>query len=617
MGQLKGITLSLPGSYGANSQDEIAADQALRFASLASNGVVDLSGKLTSREDFVLQTSGFSDVTDVLYRHPNVNGTDSMMSAASGVIYSGIGTLTSRFDYRAGSQVVDVGGAKTGATATGLANSAEVYGFTVSIDGAAATQISVTGSAAQTYTTLLAEINTDLVGATCVLAGGNLKIISDATGASSSVSITNAAGTASNALISTLTSFVAVRTASAGTVTNDNWQFASLSGKIYAAQAGQYFTCLNETDFAVESIVGQPWTSSPNIIMAGDGRLWAASDAAASSERTIWWSNLLDGKVWNSGDAGSINLINVWPEGADVIRGLAMANGRLIVLGLNTLLLYTMPTDHNPASMTLTDAMTNLGCIARDSVVETPYGVFFLSRGGLYKIPPLTQVTSLLAPLKVSTLIDDEMATAIAAETISLIRAWYYPKQSWYVITFPTSNKTFCVHASKNVPGIEPPVPIITTWTNSAVPFNGFAYDKDGNFYNVMRNGVGKYTGYTSDGASNAYTFEFYTQWLDHGDETKLKHLKKADMTLKAASGQAGTFRWQTDYVAGTVNTHAFTCGAAEFAENPGIGDVSVNIGRSCNVGKYGFTFTINGNAVALHRLRIFANTGATKTTTG
>jgi hypothetical protein len=217
----------------------------------------------------------------------------------------------------------------------------------------------------------------------------------------------------------------------------------------------------------------------------------------------------------------------------------------------------------------------------------------------------------------VSTLVEDELATAISAATLSAVRAWYYPKQNWYVISFPASNKTFCIHAAKSVPGIEPPVPVITTWTNSAVPFTSFAYDKDGNFFCGMRNGIAKYTGYTPDGASNAYDFEFYTQWLDHGDETKLKHLKKADMTLKAASGQTGTFRWQTDYVAGTVNTHSFTCGATEFAEDPGIGDVSVNIGRSCNVGKYGFTTAINGSAVSLHRLRVYANTGATKITTG
>ena len=730
MGTLKGVTLTLPGSYGLNTQDDIAADQALRFGALVSNGVVDQSGKLISRKDFVLQTTGYSTVLDTIYRHVTAAGADVFMSSGGGIINSGIATLTSRFDHRAGSQVVDVGGAKVGASATGLANSTEAYGFTVAVDGGAAQQVTVTGSAAQTWTNLITQIDADLTGATSAITGGNLKITSATTGASSSIAIGVGKGTASNALLTTLTNFVAARVASPGTITNDNWQFATLSGKIYAAQADQYFTCLNEDTFAVESIIGQPWVGSPNIVMAADGRLWAADDTAGTTSgyqvvtvggdktassatnlvaattytasvvidggasqsisvvgstgltfalliaqldldvsgarfemvdgnlrcisnsggagstvaitagtlfaaplngfsavetavagsatsvanrHTIWWSDLLNGKSWDGGDAGSISLINAWPEGADIVQGLAMNNGRLVVFGMNSILMYTLPADHDPGSMSLTDVATNIGCIARDSVVETPYGVFFLARSGIYRTEPLTQVTSLLRPVPVSTLIEDEVQTAIDAETLKTVRAWYYPRERWYVITFPTSNKSFCVHVAKNVPGIEPPVPVITTWKNSAVPFNGFAYDVNGDFFNAMRNGIGKYTGYTSDGASNGYDLELYTQWLDHGDETKLKHLKKLDFVLEAASGQTGTARWLTDFAAGTVNTVAFTCSSTEFAENPGMGRVSVNIGRSCNVGKYGFTATISGNAVAVHRMKIYANTGAAK----
>lgn len=614
MGILKGVRFPKPGSFGITTQDDIAADDTLkRFSSVATNFVIDATGKLCAREDFVLQTAGFTDTLDVVYTHRANDGTETVMSAGSGVVYSGISTLTSRFDYRQGSQIVDVGGAKTGATATGLANDATVYGFTASIDGGASQQISVTGSAAQTYTTLLAEINIDLTGATCVLVGGNIKVISDTVGAGSTVAITNAAGTASNALLSTLTNFVALRTASAGTVANDNWQFGSLNSRIYMAQKAQAFTCLNESTFTVESITGQPWTSSPNVLIAADGRLWAADDETGSNRYTLWWSNLLDGKVWNSGDAGSLDVRNVWPAGQDSIVALAFMSGRLLILGRNSLLLYTLPADHDPGTMELTDAIAGIGCKARDSVVIAGGDVYFLSDDGAYKIPKLAQTISLLpVPVKISKLVSDDVVTTYASEDLTAVRGGYYPKQKWYVLNAPVANIVYCFHLDRMIPDLE--LPAITTWTNAGNEFRGFCFDKSGNWYTAMDKGVGKYTGYTPNSTtSNAYSVDWYTLWDDFQDETRLKHLKNYAMTLEAASGQTGTFKWLTDYKDGATNTVTFTCSAAEFSENPGIGVVSGPIGRSCSTVKFGYTAAITGSKITTHALRAYANPGATK----
>ena len=189
MANLRATTFSLPGSYGLNSQDDIALDDARRFGSTVSNGVVDASGKLVSRKDFVKQTTGFTGTVNTVYTHRLNAGTEAVLSASAGQVYSGIGTMTSRFDYRAGSQIVDVGGAKAGATATGLANDATSYTYTIAVDGGAAQTINVTGSTAQTYTNLITQINTDVTGATVSLVGGNLKFISGTNGARSSISI--------------------------------------------------------------------------------------------------------------------------------------------------------------------------------------------------------------------------------------------------------------------------------------------------------------------------------------------------------------------------------------------------------------------------------------------
>jgi hypothetical protein len=512
--------------------------------------------------------------------------------------------MTSRFSYAAGSQIVDVGGAKAGASATGLANDATAYTATITIDGVAKS-VSVTGSTAQTYTNLISEINTDLGAAGSVsLVGGNLKVVSATTGASSSVSISNVN------LFNTLTNYVAIRTASAGTTTNNNWQFASLNSRIFMAQAGQAFTCLLESTYAVESIVGQPWTSSPNCVMAAYGRLWAADDAAGSNRYTVWWSNLLDGKTWNSGDAGSLNVQNAWPQGQDTIVALAAAFGRLIIFGRSAILMYTLGTDNDPATMTLTDVVSNVGCIARDSVIVADDGVYFLSQNGMYRIDKLAQVTSLMQPTQVSSLVNDELISQYASETLEKVRAGYYPKEGWVVINGPTANKCYVLHVRRKLPQLN--LPVITTWTNVGMPFRGFCYDKDGSWYCAGTNGVHKYTGYTPDGANNVYSFDFYTQWLNFGDESRLKHLKYVVLTLETGSLVAGTVKWQIDYKAGTVYTSSFTCSAVEFAEDPGIGEAKAHIGRSCNTAKLGFSITINGDKVSLHQLRVFAQAGKT-----
>jgi hypothetical protein len=612
MGVLKSGTYSRPGSFGISTQDDVAADESLRrFSGEATNFVIDSTGKLCSREDFALQTAGFSGTLQTLYTHRLNTGAETILSAGGGVVYSGIGALTSRFDYRAGSQIVDVGGAKTAATATGLANGATVYTYTISVDGGGTQTISIIGSAAQTYADLITQINADITGATVALVGGNLKFTSATTGAASSIALT-AGGGGSN-LLTTLTSFVAVRTATAGTASNDNWQFASLSSKIFLAQKNQAFTCLNESTYAVESIVGQPWTTAPNVVIAAAGRLWAADDEAGSNRHTVWWSNLLDGKTWNSGDAGSLNVQNVWPDGQDSIVALVFMSGRLLILGRNSILLYTLPADMDPATMELTDVIRGLGCRARDSVVVAGGDVYFLADDGVYKIPKLAQSISLLnVPVKISKMIADDVLTAYSAETMSSVRAGYYPKEKWYVLNAPVTNKVFCWHLDRVL--AEPLlVPAVTTWTNTSVPFRGFCYDKDGNWYTAMASGVGKYSGYTPDGAGNAYSIGWYTLWDHFDDETRLKHLKNWAMTLEAASGQTGVFRWQTDYLTGVTNTSNFTCSATEFAENPGLGIVSGQLGRSCNSVRFGCTAVVNGSKITLHALRAYAQPGKVK----
>lgn len=137
-------------------------------------------------------------------------------------IVSVVAADVTKFDARetaaalvAGYQTVDFGGTVVGGNATGLANDATAYTASISIDGTAY-PVSVVGSAAQTFTTLVTEINADLPGTEAAIDGdGNITVTSSTTGNTSKVVITD------TDLFSSLTGFVEIDPAVDGDLKTD------------------------------------------------------------------------------------------------------------------------------------------------------------------------------------------------------------------------------------------------------------------------------------------------------------------------------------------------------------------------------------------------------------
>ena len=100
-----------------------------------------------------------------------------------------------------GYQIVEFTAAKAGGDATGLANDATVYSCSIAVDGATATLVNITGSTAQTYTTLISQLNIDVAGLEITFDSGNLKIASASQLSGSAISIVD------TDLFATLTDF--------------------------------------------------------------------------------------------------------------------------------------------------------------------------------------------------------------------------------------------------------------------------------------------------------------------------------------------------------------------------------------------------------------------------
>jgi hypothetical protein len=206
-----------------NTPAKITVPATADVVEFASDGLIMASDKQIFDLRFVSPGNGFQSVknTSVLTNAtttgftPDVPATAGYQVVAVGGAKTGASAtgLVDDVAATAGYQEVNVGGAKTGASATGLANDATVYTASISVDGGAhVREISIIGSAAQTYTDLLIELNADS-GAwyEATLVGGNIRIASLQPGATSAIATTD------TDLFATLTDYVAILAAVAGT----------------------------------------------------------------------------------------------------------------------------------------------------------------------------------------------------------------------------------------------------------------------------------------------------------------------------------------------------------------------------------------------------------------
>lgn len=185
------------------------------FQTVDFGGAV-IGGNSTGLSNVAAATAGYATI--------NVGG-DKLVGGASGLssaagstgsqVANFIPTITAGTStglvLTAGYQAATFTVAKAGGDTTGLANDATTYTTTITVDGVA-TPISVVGSDAQTFATLIDEINVDLgASATAAIVGGNIRVTSATSGASSTVLMVT--GT----LFPALTNFSAITASVAGT----------------------------------------------------------------------------------------------------------------------------------------------------------------------------------------------------------------------------------------------------------------------------------------------------------------------------------------------------------------------------------------------------------------
>lgn len=403
---------------------------------------------------------------------------------------------------------------------------------------------------------------------------------------------------------------------SAPTITDNNWQAATVGNRLYFFQIGHdplvYDPAVSTTQYkrVTEGAGYVATVPQANCVTSAYGRLWAGN--TTTDKDTLAFSDLLDGNVWNTGTAGTLDLSTVWVGGSDSIQAIAAFNGFLFIFGKRQVLIYKGAED--PATMSLQDIVKGVGCIARDSVATTGSDVIFLSDVGVMSLMRLIQEKS--APLRdISMNVRDDLVGNVQNETTANIKAVYYPRDAFYLLTLPTTGYTYCFDTRSNLPN---GAARVTIW-NQITP-KAYLARSDNKLLIGKTGYVGIYQNYSDNGST--YRMTYKTNHFDLDKPTNIKILKKLGWVLIGGTNQPISVYYGFNYtetlsgiavrLASEVSSeyNIAEYGIGEYSDGVVLDDVYVNCGGSGEVVQIGMEADINGTFVSIQKIDLYAKLG-------
>jgi hypothetical protein len=421
------------------------------------------------------------------------------------------------------------------------------------------------------------------------------------------------------------------------TITDDNWQIsgmpydtgAAASGHAILVQEGHptlVYHKLGATAHAhtgayglqrlgdIASNLPGSYTVStflPNTVMTAFGRLWVAD--IANDKQTIYFSDLLDPTEWKTGTAGYLNISEVVPNN-DPIVALASHNGFLIIFCQRHIVIYSNPVD--PSGLTLSDVITGVGCVARDSVQSIGTDLMFLSATGVQSLQRVIQEKSL--PFRdVSKNVRDELLANVASETLKYIKATYFPTDAFYLLSLPSTGFTYCFDTRG---ALENGAARTTIWKQ--INPTAFCVTQNKELLIGKPGYIGKYENYEDNGAT--YRMSYFTNYFDFDSATQVKILKKINVVAIGSSTQPIAVKWGYDYnrnyfSRGIVlnGAMAFEYGIAEYgislySNGIALDTANIQASGSGTVLQLGFEADIDGTPLSIQKIDFFLKQGKT-----
>ena len=456
-----------------------------------------------------------------------------------------------------------------------------------------------------------------------------------------------------------LTNLVTLTPSTADTIAAGNWQAATLNDHHYFFQRGYLplvYTNVGGAD-TFESVATHTHVTgtapSANTVLSAYGRLWAAD--TATNKTTVYFTDVLSGVKWNGGTAGNLDISSVLTQGADEIVAIGAHNGNLIIFCTDNIIIYSDGNNFNAgmttSSLTLVEVIEGVGCIARDSVQNTGEDILFLSNTGVRSLNRTVQEKS--QPMRdISKNIRDDIIQSIRSEILANVKTVYSPINAFYLLTMPATKQTFVFDTRQT---LQDGSYRVTVWPNLTP--KGFLSLGSELFF-AQPNGIAKYRGYLDDGQK--YEMAYFSNYFDLEMPNTNKIVKKLAATTVGSSGQVFALKVGYEYSpvfysqtftleAGSV----FEYGIAEYGPSPFnadgtaytpytvywdaggqapdtwiagsgtsvaseseyAGGLLINDQQSPaqgagNIIQIGFTTDINGTAMSLQKLSIYAKQG-------
>ena len=353
-------------------------------------------------------------------------------------------------------------------------------------------------------------------------------------------------------------------------------------------------------------------TFKPNAVFSGFGRIWAGN--IVGDTQTLYFSDLLRGTDFTTGSAGFLNIQEVFPNGDNIVA-IAGHNGFLVIFGRNNLAIYENPID--TGSLLLKDVIYNVGCIARDSVQNIGTDILFLSDGGVRSLARVIQEKSLPMNDLSKNVRDDLMGNVFSEADFGKIKSIYHDRDAIYLLSLPTTRFVYCFDTRSR---LQDGAARVTIWDN--IQPSCFCTTQAKELLLGKTSYIGKYFGHSDNGAT--YRMQYYTNYFDFEQSTKLKIIKKIGWVLIGGTEQDVSVKWGFNYTEG-YRSEAYTLDTsvtyqynideymvAEYSSGIVIDRFSINAGGEGTILQIGLEADINGNPLSIQKIDIAVKAGKT-----
>jgi hypothetical protein len=410
------------------------------------------------------------------------------------------------------------------------------------------------------------------------------------------------------------------------TITKNNWKGANINDHTMLVQAGHPpLLATEETgSFVVDLLTAHVahgshtpnyGTSYPRDVIAGNSRFWVHDGS------TVYWSDDIAGAFphFDGGSSGLLNIASVLPNNVDTITALALHNGFLIIFCERCIVIYSGADNPTAATFAVSDVISGVGCIARDSVQHTGNDLIFLSDTGIRSLGRVIQEKSLPMRDLTKNVRDDLIANMKNERAVhgdlDKVRAIYSELNAFYLLSLPSRKTVYCLDMRIS---LEDGASRVTKWTGFLA--TSFLRKRDRELLIGKTNGIGKYGGYTDN--TQAYTMSYLSHHTDMNMPTTIKILKNFSATVFGGSGQQFIVKTNFNYNEDTrrygysipeaqvaeFNISKF--GVGEFSKGVLVENIKESVAGSGNVLQVGFEAVIKGASMTVQKIDMFVKTG-------